>query len=87
MHFPRWPIREIKIHVYAKFNGKREFVPRDQVFPFIVVYCLLLPLKNKKFQASFIHKDCSGLFLSAYFLFWEILNLNLTSAVWRKRES
>ena len=28
-------------------NGKREFVPRDQVFPLIVVYCLLLLLKNK----------------------------------------
>ena len=28
-------------------NGKREFVPRDQVFPLIVVNCLLLQLKNK----------------------------------------
>ena len=36
-------IREIKIHV----NAKREFVPREQVFPLIVVYCLLLPLRNK----------------------------------------
>ena len=27
--------------------GKREFVPRDQVFPLIVVNCLLLRLKNK----------------------------------------
>ena len=26
-------------------NGKREFVPRDQVFPLVVVYCLLLLLK------------------------------------------
>ena len=33
-------IREIKIYVY----GKREFVPRDQVFPLIVVYCLLFQL-------------------------------------------
>ena len=30
-------IREIKNHFY----GKREFVPRDEVFPLIVVYCLL----------------------------------------------
>ena len=37
--------REIKIHVYAK--RKREFVPGDQVFPLIFVYCLLLLLKNK----------------------------------------
>ena len=28
-------------------NGKREFAPRDQVFPLIVMYCLLLLLKNK----------------------------------------
>ena len=28
-------------------NSKREFVPRDQVFPLIVVYCLLLLHKNK----------------------------------------
>ena len=50
-------------------NGKREFVPRDQVFPLIVVNCLLLQLTNKQFHASFIHKNCSGEFLSAYFLF------------------
>ena len=68
-------------------NGKREFVPRDQVFFLIVVYCLLLLLKNKYFHASFIHKNCSGQFLFSYFLFWEILNLNPTLAVCRKRES
>ena len=28
-------------------NGKSEFVPRDQIFPLIVVNCLLLQLKNK----------------------------------------
>ena len=37
------------------------------------------------FQASFIHKNCSGQLLSAYFLFFffflEILNFNLTFAV------
>ena len=27
-------------------NGKREFVPRDQVFPLIVVYCLSFQLKK-----------------------------------------
>ena len=68
-------------------NGKREFVPRDQVFFVLVVYCLLLLLKNKYFHASFIHKNCSGQFLFSYFLFWEILNLNPTLAVCRKRES
>ena len=52
-------------------NGKREFVERDQVFPLIVVNCLLLLLK----------KWVSGQLLSAYFLFWEILYLNLTFPV------
>ena len=33
------------------------------------------------FYAIFIHKDYSELFLSAHFLFWEILNLHLTFAV------
>ena len=30
--------------------GKREFVPRDQVFPLIVVNCLLLQLKTSSFK-------------------------------------
>ena len=50
-------------------NGKREFVPRDQVFSLFFVYCLLLLHKNKWFYASFIQRNRSGLFLSAYFLF------------------
>ena len=47
------------------------------------VYSLSLPLKNKyTFHNHFIHNNyCSGQFLSDYFPFWEILNLNLTSAV------
>ena len=32
---------------FKRPNGKRKFVPRGQVFPSIVVYCLLPPLKNK----------------------------------------
>ena len=50
-------------------NGRREFVPRDQVFPLIVVYFFLLLHRNKWFHASFIHKNSSAQFLSAYFLF------------------
>ena len=57
-------------------NGKREFVPRDQVFNLIVIYCL--ELKNKYFHSRFIHKNCFGQFLSSYFLFREIPNLNPT---------
>ena len=68
-------------------NGRREFVSRDLVFPLFSVYSLLLLHKNKSFYASFNHRNISGLFLSAYFLFWEILNLSLTFAVCSKRES
>ena len=68
-------------------NGKRESVPCDQIFPFIVVYCSLILLKNEYFQGSFIHKNCSGQFFSAYLLFWEILNLKLTFAICCKRDS
>ena len=50
-------------------NGSRELVPRDQVFPLIVVFCILLLLKNKQFYASVISKNCSGQFFSACFLF------------------
>ena len=41
-------------------NGKRDFVSRDQVFPLIVVYCLLPLHKNKFFLTQFVHKNCSG---------------------------
>ena len=36
-----------RLRVTLTPNGKREVVPRDQVFALIVVYCLLLLLKNK----------------------------------------
>ena len=50
-------------------NGRREFVPRDQVFPLFFVHSLLLLHKSKKFYASFNHMNRSGPFLPAYFLF------------------
>ena len=34
----------------------------------------------------FIRKNCFELFLSAHFLFWEILNLNPTFAIYMKLE-
>ena len=43
--------------------------------------------KNKQFHTRFIQRNCSGQLLSAYFLFWEILNFNLTFVVCRKRDS
>ena len=74
-------IREIK-------RRRREFLPLDQVLPLFSVYFLLLLHKNKQFYANFNHRNRSGLFLSAYFLFWEILNMSLTfAAVCGKRES
>ena len=70
-----------RFKVTFTLNGKCAFVPRDQIFTLIAVYCLLLLHKNESFHASFIHENCSGQFLSAYFLKREILNLNLTFAV------
>ena len=67
---PDWPIQTChdnkllleRFRVTFTPNGKREFVPRDQVFPLIiVVYC--------SFHLSFIHKNCSGQFLSGYVLY------------------
>ena len=57
-------------------------------FPQLSCTVYLIPLnRNNLFQANFIPKNCSAQFLSAYFLFLEILNLNLTFAVCRKRNS
>ena len=85
-----WSEKERKcrdLRVKFTLNSKREFVPRDKDFSLIVVYCLLLLLENKQLPASFTHKNGSEQFLSVYFLFWDILNLNLTFAVGRKRDS
>ena len=59
-------------------NSKHEFVPCDQVFPSIVIYFLLLLLKNKYFDLSLINKNCSGQFLSSYFWFAVNVNINLS---------
>ena len=58
-------------HVNFIVNGKSESVPRDQVFPFLDVYCSLLLQKSELFHASFIHKNWFELFL--YLLFFLIL--------------
>ena len=81
---PRWSLvinREIiKIHVYTV--GQTANVNLYHV-TFTVYYFYS---KISIWRASFIHKNCPGHFLSAYFLLWEILNLRLTFAVWRKRD-
>ena len=66
-------------------EGNGIFVPRDQVSLSIVVYFLSLLHKNKWFIISFIHKNCLGQFNLFIFYCWEILNLNLTFVVCRKR--
>ena len=50
-------------------NGRREFVPRDQVFALFSLSSSLLLHKNMSFYAIFHHRNLSGLFLSVYFLF------------------
>ena len=55
-------IREIKHHIY----GKREFVPRDQVFHLLTVYCSLQLYKN-----CYIHANSIGsitIVLSCFYL-------------------
>ena len=72
-------------------NGKRDLCTTWPTFPFSVVYCSLLLLRNYLFHAIFIHLNCSELFLSAYILFWEIFSwiliLNLTFAICRDSKS
>ena len=55
-------------HVNFMVNGKSESVPRDQAFPFLDAYCLLLLRKSQLFHAIRIHKNCFELF-TCYFLF------------------
>ena len=51
-------------------NGKREFVPREQVSPLLVVYCsLFFRILISSFTQFFIHKNSFELFLSAHILF------------------
>ena len=56
-------------HVNFMVNGKSESAPRDQAFPFLDVYCLLLLGKSQLFHAIWIHENCFELFLPAIFLF------------------
>ena len=51
-------------HVNFIVNGKSESVPRDQVFPFLDVYCSLLLQKGELYNASFIHMFLPAIFFS-----------------------
>ena len=46
-------------------SGKRQFVPRDHVFPYLSFTVHDFD-KIGSFRSVFIHKNCVGLFLSAY---------------------
>ena len=50
-------------------SDKREFVPRDQLFPSFFVYSLLLLQKNRQFYASFNYRNRSGLVFICLFSF------------------
>ena len=78
---------EILRHVYSK---QQPWI--CITWPSFLLTCALLFITSsskwvKKLHVSFVYNNCFGLFLAARFLFWEILNLNLTFAVCRKRYS
>ena len=73
--------REVKLPVYVK--RQREFVPRDQFCPSLVVY---FSFSTHKLVVSrnFLSIRIAWAILSAHFQCWEILNLNLTFAPYVK---
>ena len=68
-------------------NGKRESVPRDEVFHLLVFHFSVVLQKNDQFHIIIIHRNCLGLFSLASSLFWAILKLNLLFAVCHNRNS
>ena len=74
--------REVKHHVYIKRQTR--ICTRWPTVPIICLYTVFFFYTwISGFTQFFIHKNCFELFLSAHFLLWEILNLNLTFAVCR----
>ena len=87
-----------RLSITFRSDGKREFVPRDQVSPLLVVYCSLFQpgaqhklVASRNFLSIRIVLSCFYLpraimaLVSTHFLFWEIRNLNLLFAVCRIR--
>ena len=76
-----------KLSITFTSNGKREFVTCDQVPPFTCRLRFIISTRNfGSFAQFFIHKNCFELFLFAYFLFQEILDLNVMFAICSIRE-
>ena len=77
---------EVKHHVYVKRQTR--IWTTWSSFP--ITYRLRFIISTNKlnsFTQFFIYNNCFELFLSAHFVFWEILNLNLAFAVCRIREA
>ena len=75
--------REVKHHV----KRQRQICT---TWPSFLFTCRLFDYfytKISSFMPFFIHKNCFELFLSAHFIFWEVLNLSLTFAVYVKRDT
>ena len=73
-----FPWRKERLRCTFTPNGKREFVQRDQVFPLLSLTVYYFYSKVSSFAPVLY---ITIVFLSAYFLFWEILYLNLTFPV------
>ena len=78
--------REVKHHVYA--NGKREFVPRDQVSPFcrllFIIYTHKLVVSRNFLSIRVSVLSCFYLLI---FYFEKFFKLNLTFTICRTREA
>ena len=78
--------REVNIHINVKWQTRI-----CTTWPSFLITCrLLFIISTPEVVVScnfFIHKNCFELFLSANFLYWEILNLKLTIAVCRIHEA
>ena len=69
-------VKRFTTHFFV--NGKHEFVTCDQVVPLHAIY----------FDTSLIHKNCFGVFLSAFLLFQEQFSImNMMFSVCRIRDS
>ena len=72
---------EVKHHVYVKRQTR--ICTTWPSFPFTYRLRFIISThKLSSFTQFFIHNNCFEFFLFARFLFWEILNLNVTFAVY-----
>ena len=77
-------IKEVNHHVYVKRQTR--ICTTWPSFPFTCRLLFIISTQITSFTQFFVHKNCFGLFLSAHFLFQELLNFNLPFAVYVKLE-